>query len=308
MSGERPMSGAGPMSTAGSTSGILALRGLGVRLEAGTAAERTLVHAVDVELAAGERLGIIGESGSGKSLTALAVLGLLGHPLTAFGSATVGTGDRGERVEMVGTPSRRLDRVRGRTVSAVFQEPLSSLDPLMRVGKQLAWPLARHRGLSGDALRTAVLDALADVQLPHPERIARARIHEISGGQRQRVAIALALAAGPRILIADEPTTALDVTVQAGILELLQREVSERGMTLLFISHDLPVVSRVADRVLVMQHGRQLELGATAQILSEPRHPYTAQLVAASRALDGFLPDTAGGAGSSGGAHPGGTA
>lgn len=276
---------------------ILTTTGLGVRLSAGSADERVLVHGVDVELGAGERLGIIGESGSGKSLTALAVLGLLGHPLTAFGSARIAADVGGAQagvVEMVGTPSRRLDRVRGRTVAAVFQEPLASLDPLMRVGKQLAWPLAAHRGLRGDALRRAVLDALADVQLPHPERIARARIHEISGGQRQRVAIALALAAGPRILIADEPTTALDVTVQAGILDLLQREVSERGMTLLFISHDLPVVSRIADRVLVMQHGHQLELGDTAQILRAPRHPYTAQLVAASRALDDFLPGDAG--------------
>ncbi len=271
---------------------ILTTTGLGVRLGTETDA-RTLVHGVDLELAPGERLGIIGESGSGKSLTALAVLGLLGHPLTAFGSARV-RADEGAAVEMVGTASRRLDRVRGRTIAAVFQEPLASLDPLMRVGKQLAWPLAAHRGLTGDALKRAVLDALADVQLPNPERIARARIHEISGGQRQRVAIALALAGGPRILIADEPTTALDVTVQAGILDLLQREVDERGMTLLFISHDLPVVSRIADRVLVMQHGRQLEIGATSQILTAPQHPYTAQLVAASRALDDFLPGTAG--------------
>lgn len=262
----------------------LTASGLGVR----TGDDRTLVHGVDVTLEPGERLGIIGESGSGKSLTALAMLGLLAYPLTPFGSATIATAE-GE-VEVVGTPSRRLDRVRGRTISAVFQEPLASLDPLMRVGKQLAWPLAKHRGLSGDGLRRGVLDALADVQLPDPERIARSFIHEISGGQRQRVAIALALAAGPSILIADEPTTALDVTVQAGILDLLQREVTERGMTLLFISHDLPVVSRIADRVLVMRDGRQVELGDTAQLLRSPQHEYTAQLVAASRALDDFLP------------------
>lgn len=270
-------------------SAVLTLAGLGVRLGAtGDGAE--LVHGVDVELAAGERLGIIGESGSGKSLTALAVLGLLAHPLEAFGSASLVT-DRGS-VEMVGTPARRLDAVRGRTIGAVFQEPLASLDPLMRVGKQLAWPLATHRGLRGDALRRSVLDALAEVQLAEPERIARALIHEISGGQRQRVAIALALAAGPRVLIADEPTTALDVTVQAGILDLLQREVTERGMTLVFISHDLPVVSRIADRVLVLKDGTQRELAPTAQILAAPQDPYTAQLVAASRALDDFLPAT----------------
>lgn len=262
----------------------LTTSGLGVRL----GVERTLVHGVDVTLARGERLGIIGESGSGKSLTALAALGLLAYPLTPFGSATIATAD-GD-VEVVGAASRRLDRVRGCTISAVFQEPLASLDPLMRVGKQLAWPLKTHRGLSGEKLRRGVLDALADVQLPDPERIARSFIHEISGGQRQRVAIALALAAGPSILIADEPTTALDVTVQAGILELLQREVTDRGMTLLFISHDLPVVSQIADRVLVMRDGRQVELGDTATLLRSPRHEYTAQLVASSRALDDFLP------------------
>ncbi|SDQ90963.1 ABC transporter ATP-binding protein [Microbacterium sp. cf332] len=263
---------------------VLTTTGLGVRL----GDDRTLVHGVDVSLRPGERLGIIGESGSGKSLTALALLGLLAYPLVPVGSAIIATDDG--PVEVVATPSRRLDRVRGRTISAVFQEPLASLDPLMRVGKQLAWPLAKHRGLTGEKLRRGVLDALADVQLPEPERIARSFIHEISGGQRQRVAIALALAAGPRILIADEPTTALDVTVQAGILELLQREVAERGMTLLFISHDLPVVSQIADRVLVMRDGRQIELGETARLLRAPQHEYTAQLVAASRALDDFLP------------------
>jgi peptide/nickel transport system ATP-binding protein len=277
-------------------SGQLDLAGLSVHVGTGDRSEgagRPLVHGVDVSVAAGERLGIIGESGSGKSLTALAVLGLLPYPLTARGSARITTPDGA--VEIVGTPARRLDRVRGTTISAVFQEPLASLDPLMRVGKQLAWPLREHRGLRGDALRTAVLDALADVQLAEPERIARSFIHEISGGQRQRVAIALALAADPQILIADEPTTALDVTVQAGVLELLQRQVNERGMTLLFISHDLPVLAGIADRLLVMRDGRQIELGATAQILRSPADDYTAQLVAASRALDDFLPTTPGG-------------
>ena len=274
-------------------SALLTVDRLGVRIDGPDPVD--LVHAVDVALAPGERLGIIGESGSGKSLTALAVLGLLGHPLVAHGSARVAT-DAGE-VEIIGTPSRRLDRVRGAIMSAVFQEPLSSLDPLMRVGKQVAWPLAHHRGLRGEALRRGVLDALADVQLSDPERIARSYIHEISGGQRQRVAIAIALAAGPRLLIADEPTTALDVTVQAGILELLQREVAERGMALIFISHDLPVVSGIADRVLVMRGGRQVELGDTAQILGAPGDPYTAELVAASRRLDDFLPRSTSGRG-----------
>ena len=255
-----------------------------------------LVRGIDVELAPGERLGVIGESGSGKSLTALAVLGLLAHPLSATGLVELTTAEG--PVSVLDARQRRLDRVRGTTVGAVFQEPLSSLDPLMRVGQQLAWPLKHHLGLRGDALQRAVLDGLAEVQLAEPERIARSYIHEISGGQRQRVAIAIALAARPQLLIADEPTTARDVTVQAGVLELLRRAVDERGMSLIFISHDLPVVSGMADRVLVMQSGRQIELGATRQILDEPREAYTAALVASSRALDDFLPALSSGEGS----------
>ena len=265
---------------------LLTLDGLGVRFEG--AEPRTLVHDVSFELGEGERLGIIGESGSGKSLTALAILGLLAHPLRARGRAVLSAS--GGDVDVVAASQRRLDRVRGSAVGAVFQEPLASLDPLMRIGKQLAWPFAHHRGLRGDALRRAVLDALADVQLPHPERIARAYIHEISGGQRQRVAIALALAAGPRLLIADEPTTALDVTVQAGVLALLQREVEERGMSLIFISHDLPVVAGITDRVLVMRDGRQIELAGTTTLLTAPAADYTRTLVSASRELESFLP------------------
>ncbi|KZE91468.1 ATP-binding cassette domain-containing protein [Microbacterium sp. TNHR37B] len=274
----------------------LEIAGLSVRssLDAGT----PLVHRVDLTALPGERIGIVGESGSGKSLTALAVLGLLPYPLTAVGSVRLTVAD--EAVEVIGTRSRHLDRVRGAVVGAVFQEPLVSLDPLMRVGAQLAWPLRRHRGLRGEQLRRAVLDTLADVQLTDPERIARSLIHEISGGQRQRVAIAVALAAGPRILIADEPTTALDVTVQAGILELLDREVRERGMTLLFISHDLPVIAGIADRVLVLRHGRQVELDTTARILHAPSDPYTERLVAASRRLDDLLPPLGTGLGAEG--------
>jgi len=268
-------------------SDILSVDGLSVHLEGDT--DRRLVDDVSFDLADGSRLGVIGESGSGKSLTALAVLGLLGHPLRATGSVRIAV-DGGGTVDTVSAPQRRLDAVRGTTVGAVFQEPLASLDPLMRIGRQLAWPLRHHRGLRGDALRAGVLDALSDVQLPDPERIARSVIHEVSGGQRQRVAIALALAARPRLLIADEPTTALDVTVQAGVLELLQSAVRERGMSLVFISHDLPVVAGIADRVLVMRGGRVVEVGETNRILTAPREEYTRTLVGASRALDDLLP------------------
>lgn len=269
-------------------SDMLTVDGLSVRLD--DPAARPLVDDVSFRVADGERLGVIGESGSGKSLTALAVLGLLAHPLRASGSARIVTASSGETVDVVSARQRRLDGVRGTTVGAVFQEPLASLDPLMRIGSQLAWPLRRHRGLRGPKLRTGVLDALAEVQLAGPERIARSYIHEVSGGQRQRVAIALALAARPRLLIADEPTTALDVTVQAGVLDLLQEAVSERGMALVFISHDLPVVAGIADRVVVMRNGRVVEQGETRRILTSPREEYTRTLVGASRALDDLLP------------------
>jgi peptide/nickel transport system ATP-binding protein len=266
---------------------LLRVDALGIRIGGDRPVD--LVRGVGFEIAPGERLGVIGESGSGKSLTALAVLGLLAHPLEASGRIEVATD--GGVVDVLTARQKRLDRVRGSIIGAVFQEPLSSLDPLMRVGKQLGWPIAHHRGLRGGALDRAVLDALADVQLTNPERIARSYIHEISGGQRQRVAIAIALAARPQLLIADEPTTALDVTVQAGVLDLLDRAVAERGMSLMFISHDLPVVSRMSDRVLVMRGGDQVELGGTAQILQQPREEYTKTLVASSRALDRFLPE-----------------
>jgi peptide/nickel transport system ATP-binding protein len=246
--------------------------------------DRELVSAVDLVVRPGERVGVIGESGSGKSLTALSVLGLLPHPLQATGTVRVAG------VDMTTAGGRRGDGVRGSTVTAVFQEPLTSLDPLMRVGRQIAWPLARHQGLRGRGLRAAVIAALADVRLPDPERVAGSFIHEISGGQRQRVAIAVALACRPRVLIADEPTTALDVTVQAGILDLLDQAVRERDMALVLISHDLAVVSRITDRVLVMQDGRGVEAGPVERILREPADPYTAQLVRAARALEAHLP------------------
>jgi peptide/nickel transport system ATP-binding protein len=271
-------------------SDILTVDGLSIHLD-GT--DRLLVDDVSFALPDGQRLGVIGESGSGKSLTALAILGLLGHPVRASGSIRLALSDPDGSIDTVSAPQRRLDAVRGSTVGAVFQEPLASLDPLMRIGAQVAWPLRRHRGLRGDALRRAILDALSDVQLTDPERIARSLIHEVSGGQRQRVAIAVALAARPRLLIADEPTTALDVTVQAGVLDLLRSAVEERGMSLVFISHDLPVVASVADRVLVMRDGRVVEEGETRRMLTAPREAYTRTLVGASRALDDLLPDPA---------------
>jgi peptide/nickel transport system ATP-binding protein len=257
---------------------LLQVSSLGVHTGAG----RALVTDLSFEVSAGQRLGIIGESGSGKSVTSLAVTGLLGSGLTASGSVVL------DGVQVVGAPERRLVPVRGRVASIVFQEPLTALDPLMRIGKQLAEPLARHRGLRGAALRTAVGEALDEVSLGDA-RIARAYPHEISGGQRQRAAIAIALSSRPQLLIADEPTTALDVTVQAQILELLDELVRSRGMALMFISHDLAVVSAMTNEVIVMSAGRAVERGPIADVIRAPQHPYTAQLVRNARALDDML-------------------
>ena len=241
-----------------------------------------VVSDVSFSLDAGERLGLIGESGSGKSVTSLAITGLLDGGLTASGSVLL------DGVQTVGTPDRMLSSVRGAVASIVFQEPLTALDPLMRVGRQIAEPMVRHLRLRKRALKDAIDSALAEVLLPDP-RIARAFPHELSGGQRQRVAIAIALAASPRLLIADEPTTALDVTVQAEVLGLLDRLVAERDMALLFISHDFAVVSRVVDRVVVLRHGVAVESGAVREVLRTPRDPYTRQLVDSARFLDAAL-------------------
>ena len=258
---------------------VLDVQGLSVATRDGS----TLVHDVSFRLAPGERQSLIGESGSGKSLTSFALTGLLPDGLTASGSILL------DGVQVIGARERELVPLRGRVASTVFQEPLTALDPLMRVGRQVAEPLRRHLGLRGDELRRSVLDALTEVGLPEPARIARAYSWEISGGQRQRVAIAAALACRPRLLIADEPTTALDVTVQAEVLALIERLVDERGMSLLFVSHDLAVVSRMAQRAIVLRAGRVVEEGPIAQLLRSPSDPYTAELVRSARELDAAL-------------------
>jgi len=244
-----------------------------------------LVSDLSLGIAPGERVGLIGESGSGKSLTAMAAIGLLPPALRVSGSVRL------SGTQVVGASSGTLDRLRGTVTATVFQEPLTALDPLMRVGRQVAEPLlrrARRDGRSIDVKRevTALLEQVA---LPDPGRIAQAYPHEISGGQRQRVAIAMALACEPQLLIADEPTTALDVTTQASILKLLDKLVRERGMALLFISHDLPVVASVVESVVVLQHGVAVERGPVRDVFAAPRHPYTQALVAAARAFDAGL-------------------
>lgn len=244
---------------------------------------KRLVDDVSFSVAEGDRLGLIGESGSGKSVTTLALLGLLPRPLRAEGSILV------DGLQVVGASERALQKVRGATVAKVFQDPSAALDPLTRVGQLIAEPLKRHRGLTGSALEAGIREALAGVALPTTERVLRAFPHEISGGQRQRVAIAMALACRPRVLLADEPTTALDVTVQAGILDLLRGIADEHGMGLVFVSHDIAVVAGLVERALVMQGGRIVEEGPVAQIVHAPQHPYTSRLVGSAHALENAL-------------------
>ncbi|WP_432825091.1 ATP-binding cassette domain-containing protein [Dactylosporangium sp. CA-092794] len=259
---------------------LLEVAGLTVATDDGRPLVRDLSFTVDT----GARFGLIGESGSGKSLTALAVTGLLPAGLRATGSVTLaGT-------EVIGASDRRLNRVRGAAAAIVFQEPLTALDPLMRAGRQVAEPIRRRQRLRGAALRSAVLAALDEVRLADPERVARAYPHELSGGQRQRVAIAMALACRPALLIADEPTTALDVTVQADVLALLDRLVADRGMALLFIGHDLAVVARVTDTVLVLSQGAAVESGPLRELIAAPSDPFTRALVDGARRLDDALP------------------
>lgn len=253
-----------------------------------TAPGKTLVDGIGFRLEAGERLGLVGESGSGKSLTAMSVIGLLPPGLSARGSILL----NGRQV--VGQPDRALVGLRGAVAATVFQDPRSALDPLMRLGAQLAVPIRRRarregRRLSGAVLRAEQIAALERVAIDDPERILAAWPHEVSGGQRQRIAIAMALACRPRLLIADETTTALDVTTQAEVLELLDGLVRDEGLALLFISHDLPVVAGITDRVIVMRQGKAVEEGSMAEVFARPQHDYTRGLIAAARRLDAAL-------------------
>ncbi|HUX04466.1 MAG TPA: ABC transporter ATP-binding protein [Acidimicrobiales bacterium] len=244
-----------------------------------TSGPLTLVSGVDFEVDAGERVGLIGESGSGKSLTALAIMGLLGEGLSARGQVRFADKD------LLAMSERQRCELRGNSIAMIFQEPMSALNPTRRIGDQVAETLRIHRHVSRREAERAAVGLLARVEFAEPERYARMYPHELSGGQRQRVMIASAISCDPDVILADEPTTALDVTVQRRVLDLLDRLVDEEGCALLLIAHDLAVVSEVCDRVVTMYGGRVVESGSVAQIIDEPRHPYTNALLATSKAL-----------------------
>lgn len=255
------------------STGALSLEVTDLRVSFGA---QEIIHGVSFSLAAGERLGIIGGSGSGKTITALAIAGLLPSDATVTGSVKLG----GQ--ELIGLSDRERAPIRGERVGMVFQEPKTALSPFRRLGTQMTEALAIHYHLSRAERREAALRLARQVGLRDPERMVRAYPHEVSGGQRQRAAIAAAICASPGLLLADEPTTALDVTVQRGILDLFTEITDSASCSLICITHDIAVVNHVADRVLVFADGHIVEQGTMLDILEAPSHEVTRELIAAA--------------------------
>ena len=256
---------------------LLEVEELSVTFGRGTGSVEAVKH-VSFALDRGRTLAIVGESGSGKSVTALSILQLLPYPLAAHPSGSI----RFDGEELVGRDDRFLRTIRGRRIGMIFQEPMTSLNPLHTVERQISEVLFVHRGLGREEARARALELLRLVQIPEPESRLGSFPHQLSGGQRQRVMIAMALANEPDLLIADEPTTALDVTIQAQILQLLKDLQARLGMAILFITHDLTIVRRFADHVCVMTKGELVEQGPVAEVFDRPRHAYTRHLLAAA--------------------------
>ena len=277
---------------------------VGFRTAEGTA---TVVRDVDIEIRSGETLALVGESGSGKSVTSLALMGLLPPPpRTRVSGSVILRDSQGREEDLLRLDERALRRRRGDRIAMVFQEPLTSLNPVHRIGDQIAEAIIYHRDSGRAAARARALELLEMVGIPEPRDRLEAYPHQLSGGMRQRVMIAIALALEPDVLIADEPTTALDVTVQAQVLDLMRSLQRRTGAALLFITHNFGVVAEIADRVQVMYAGQIVEEGATADVLLEPRMPYTAGLLGSVPrieqageghgdlvTIEGFVPDPA---------------
>ncbi|WP_291406869.1 ABC transporter ATP-binding protein [Devosia sp.] len=243
------------------------------------------VRGVSFSVPAGGRMGLVGESGSGKSMTALALMGLLPSGWQARGEVLH------DGVNLVTQSDKALSSRRGKTISMVFQDPMSSLNPVRRVGDQIADVIHRHSDVSRrEAMRQAI-DLMVQMNLPRPEQLARSYPHQISGGQKQRIMIAMALACYPQLIIADEPTTALDVTVQKQVLRLLNAATRERNSALLMITHDLPVIAAMCDTVAVMYAGRIVEYGPVQEVFRNPRHHYTRGLLDSQPTMDNIALD-----------------
>ncbi len=263
-----------PARSVGPGTALLEIRGLDVEFRTSAGPVRA-VNGVDLEVRAGEIVGLVGESGSGKSVTSRAVMGLLPRRTTTIRGSIRLAGD-----ELVGLPEQAYRRIRGERVAMIFQDPMTALDPLYAAGEQVAEALRFHFGLDRGAARLRVRELFVRVGLADPDGVIDAYPHQLSGGMRQRVMIAMALACEPELLIADEPTTALDVTIQAQILELLRDLVRERGMALLLITHDLGVVHELCERAVVLYAGRVAEAAPVSDLFRAPLHPYTAGLAA----------------------------
>ena len=277
---------------------LLEVRGLQTHF----ASERGVVRAVDgvdLRIERGRTLGIVGESGCGKSVTALSIMGLVPQPPGRIPAGEV----LFEGEDLLKLPPARLRDLRGDQLSMIFQEPMTSLNPAFPVGEQIAETIVRHRGVSPAEARPQAIEMLRRVRMPSPERRADDYPHQLSGGMRQRVMIGMALACNPKLLIADEPTTALDVTIQAQILELMRALRAELGTAIILITHDLGVIAELADDVIVMYAGQVIERCAVPRLFAEPQHPYTIGLLGSIprlhleqerlSAIEGFVPDAA---------------
>ena len=236
--------------------------------------QKTILDAVSLTAQPGRTTGVVGESGSGKSMTALSILGMLPEPLRVVSGRI-----RFQGADLLGMPRDSWRALRGSSIAMVFQDPLAALDPVMRIDDQVGEILRRREGFSRRQARGVAIELLERVDLPEPHRKARMYPHQLSGGQRQRVVIAMALAGRPRLILADEPTTALDVSVQAKVLDLLRRLQAEDGMGMILISHDLRVMSHYADDLVVMRQGQVVEAGPASAVLSQPGNDYTRHLV-----------------------------